>query len=428
MLYEENKKPNESSNQNFPFLAPEALEKITGNLNKTLWLGLLAGFTGIIGYSLNLEKTGWKLMFLSILLVAASFISGFFLGFLFGIPKRNTDKESAYNLSTNLVDISDWLTKIIIGLGLVEIKRMPGYLESIGAYIQKATHGEDSIKIFSVCCIVYFSIFGLYYGYNYMRLFLSGQFKVADDNLLKLSEKGKELKQEKLSPDEIGEDTKTKIKEYNQLLKTTKTEENYTFDDWYFKGIEAYDKQDYIKVITYMENALKKDTKAKNAADAWLYIGLSYYNLKSYERAIEATNKIINDYKNYNYLYLAHLNNGAYYTSLLQYEKALQEFEMAINLNQNYADSWNGKGYTLLNFDRYEEALSALDKAISLDPSLARAWYNKAWLFAKTKDKDKMITNLRKAIELEPEFKNYAKTDSAFNDFRNDEDFKKLIA
>src|ERR1035437_6808795 len=184
MLDEINKKTVEKASQNFSSLTREALEKITKNLNSTLRLGLVTGFTGIIGYTLSLHPAVWKFLFLFILLAAASYISGFFLGFLFGIPKRNTDKESAYNLSTNLVDISDWLTKIIIGLGLVEIRRIPGYLQSVGEYIQKATHGEDSMKIFSVCCIVYFSIFGLYYGYNYMRLFLSGQFKEADDNLL----------------------------------------------------------------------------------------------------------------------------------------------------------------------------------------------------------------------------------------------------
>src|SRR5450432_4116492 len=145
MLSEVNKKIVEKASQNLSALSSEALKKITTNLNNTLWLGMITGFSGIIGYSLNLQKAGWKILFLFILISSASYISGFFLGFLFGIPKRNTDKESAYNLSTNLVDISDWLTKIIIGLGLIEIKRIPGYLMSIGEYIQKATQGEESM-------------------------------------------------------------------------------------------------------------------------------------------------------------------------------------------------------------------------------------------------------------------------------------------
>ena len=257
------KKAVEKATQNLSVLSAEALQKITSNLNNTLWLGVITGFSGIIGYTLNLQKAGWKILFLSILLASASYISGFFLGFLFGIPKRNTDKESAYNLSTNLVDISDWLTKIIIGLGLIEIKRIPAYLMSIGEYIQRATHSEDSMKIFAACCIVYFTIFGLYYGYNYMRLFLSGQFKEADDNLLqrqiKLTETGEVLNNQNLAPDNIDESAKEKLKEYNQLLKSTKTEENYTFDDWYYKGVAAYDNKEYNKTIAYMKNALEKD-------------------------------------------------------------------------------------------------------------------------------------------------------------------------
>src|SRR5665647_3653800 len=135
MFPEANKKTVERATQNLSALSTEALQKITSNLNNTLWLGIITGFSGIIGYTLNLQKAGWKVLFLFILIASASYISGFFLGFLFGIPKRNTDKESAYNLSTNLVDISDWLTKIIIGLGLVEIRRIPGYLQSVGEYI-----------------------------------------------------------------------------------------------------------------------------------------------------------------------------------------------------------------------------------------------------------------------------------------------------
>jgi len=92
--------------------------KISNNLKVTLFIGFVAGFTSTVGYCLSLPVGGTKILFLFILLTAASYISGFFLGFLFGIPKRNNNNnESDYLLNNNLVDISDWLTKIIIGLG-----------------------------------------------------------------------------------------------------------------------------------------------------------------------------------------------------------------------------------------------------------------------------------------------------------------------
>lgn len=428
----ENIKPNNSNaDSSANLLSAKTLEKITANLNNTLWLGFIAGITGLVGYSLTISG-GWKMLFLSVLMAAASYISGFFLGFLFGIPKRiNDTAQTAYNLNTNLVDISDWLTKIIIGLGLVEIKTIPGYLASVGTYIQQATNGEESVKIFSVCSIVYFSIFGLYYGYNYMRLFLSGQFKEADDNLLKkeeqLSIKGEELKQQNLAPDNIDASASKTINEYNQLLKTVKTENDYTFDDWYYRGIEAYNKQDYNKTIVYMKNALEKDLKSINAPDAYLYVGLSYYNLGMYDKAIEANNNVINNYPNYLSLYLAHYNSGVYFGQVQQHEKAYEEYKAALQLNDTYTNSWNNRGYEAINLGLYDDAIESLSKAITLEPTNSNAWFNRSCAYSFKNDKQNMLENLKKAVQLNPAFKAQAKTTSWLQNFKDDEDFKKVV-
>jgi len=413
-------------------LTKDALERITKNLSNTLWMGIITGFAGITGYTLNLSSGGWKILFLFILLASASYISGFFLGFLFGIPKRNNDKESAYNLSTNLVDISDWLTKIIIGLGLIEIKRIPGHLESIGVYIQTSVNGENSLKIFSICSIVYFSVFGLYYGYNYMRLFLSGQYKGADDNLLNnevmLIEKGEELNKQNLAPTtEIDQSTQKSLADYDQLLKNTKTEANYSFDDWYYKGVGAYNNKEYEKMIVYMQKALEKDPRSSFAPDAWLYLGLAYGNLKLYNKAIEANNKIVNEYKDYVYNYLPHYNNGIFYSALGLLDKSLEEYDMAIKKNPGYALSWNNKGDTLINLRREDEAMDAFEKALGIDPNLPYAWFNKAYVYSLRKDKDNMILSLKRAIELDPGYKITAKTNIAFKEYWEDDDFKTLL-
>ena len=303
---------------------------------------------------------------------------------------------------------------------------------SVGSYIQTSVGAEDSVKIFSVCCIVYFSIFGLYYGYNYMRLFLSGQFKEADDNLLqkqiRLTETGQALNSQDLSPDNLDQSSLNKVNEYNQLLKSTKTENDYTFDDWYYKGISAYDNKDYNKTIAYMNNALEKDSKAKNAADAYLYMSLAYGALKLYSKSIEINNIVINNYKDYSYLYLAYHNNGVNFTDLTQYENALKQFESATSLNPDYADSWVGKGYALMYLDRFDEALEAFDRAIKVNATDPNPWYNKACIFAKENKKTEAIESLKRAIELKPEFRQNAKTDIWLNNLREEEGFKTLTS
>lgn len=412
----------------------EEAERIVYILRNTLKFGMTAGISGIVFYAFHAPQYFFKTISLFLLLGAASYVSGFFLGFLFGIPKRNAESETDYNLSNNLVDISDWLTKIIIGLGLIEIKTIPGHLESIGIYIMNATGRSDqSVKVFSIFAVVYFSIFGIYYGYNYMRLFLSGLYKGADDNLLKnqeeLTEKEKILTSKNISfSTQMDDTTQKNLADYDQLLKITKTEAEYTFTDWYYKGVAAYNNKEYEKMIVYMQKALEKDRNADFAADANLYLSLAYNALRLNEKAIESNNNIINNYPGYAYQYLAHYNNGIFYDELANYEKALEQYELSLQKNPNYSLAWNNKGNILLKLKRYEDAMPAFDKAIELDPGSHYPWYNKAYIYAINDQKESVIDNLQKAISLHPEYKATAAREGVFQKYLNDENFKALLA
>jgi len=63
-------------------------------------------------------------------LAGASTVAGSLVGFLFGVPQyRRPDHSSTRNANstttpnTNLEQISDWLTKIIVGVGLELIRK-----------------------------------------------------------------------------------------------------------------------------------------------------------------------------------------------------------------------------------------------------------------------------------------------------------------
>jgi tetratricopeptide (TPR) repeat protein len=379
-----------STKQKNPLLHPDAL-------HSTFWLGLITGLAVIIGYSLNLCGFGFKMLFIFILLGLASFISGFFLGNLFGIPKRIDEKDSEYHISNNLTDISDWLTKIIIGLGLVEIKAIPSVLYSLGAFVQKETNGEGSIKVFSICCTIYFSIFGLYFGYNYMRLFLSGKYKGADEGLnpvqKKLYETAEKLETLNKDPENIDNNTKKHVEEYNQLLKESKTENDYTFDDWYYKGVNAYQNKLFNEAIVFCEKALIKDNKAVNVPSAYLYIGASYLALGNNNQALDIYSKFLNDFPTFADICVVYNNIGVALYGLKYTQKAIENYEKSIELRPNYA----------------------------------LPWYNKAIAYASLKQKDSMIVSLRKAIEIDNNCKSMALRDLDFNDYLEDDDFKKLM-
>lgn len=168
----------------------------------TLYMGIFLGMVPVIGFPITNPEMGGKILFIGIILGIASFVSSFFMGTLFGMPKRNNEKESDYSLNNSLVEISDWLTKIIVGLGLVKLKEIPGYLISLGEYIRiSSKYDGQLLNIYSIGIVIYFSFLGLYIGYNYMCFVLSNKYKYADENMIRkelemANEKIYEIKEE----------------------------------------------------------------------------------------------------------------------------------------------------------------------------------------------------------------------------------------
>jgi hypothetical protein len=86
-----------------------------------------AALLAVVGYALA-EDWNIQILALALLIAGGAFVTGGLLGFLFGIPRALTgraedDVESGrgYGANTNLEQISDWLTKILVGVGLVQI-------------------------------------------------------------------------------------------------------------------------------------------------------------------------------------------------------------------------------------------------------------------------------------------------------------------
>jgi hypothetical protein len=108
----------------------------------------------IVLFALACTALGWAQscnfnQFLKIT-VAAGSISlasggvGALLGFLFGLPRslpetghRNRGLHG-YLDNTNLLDVSDWLTKIIVGLSLVQIGKLPSAVGQLGRSLAPA--------------------------------------------------------------------------------------------------------------------------------------------------------------------------------------------------------------------------------------------------------------------------------------------------
>ncbi len=95
----------------------------------------------IVLYSLQFWTTGqfFRILGVGLLVAGAALFCGFLLGFIFAIPRMGEKGKAAADpaqdshpapsaapreampFNANLVEISDWLTKIIVGVGLVEL-------------------------------------------------------------------------------------------------------------------------------------------------------------------------------------------------------------------------------------------------------------------------------------------------------------------
>jgi hypothetical protein len=136
------------------------------------------------------------------IVAGGAFAVGTLFGFLFGIPKTVQEQVDAtagrklaadgsaavQSTNTNLEQISDWLTKILVGVGLTQIHELRGQLASIGRYF--AVGNAPAITLAMVCN---FAVAGFLTGYLLTRLFLTGAFLAVERSLRDLTRKAEQL-------------------------------------------------------------------------------------------------------------------------------------------------------------------------------------------------------------------------------------------
>lgn len=133
-------------------------------------------------------EDSWSIFAVSALVAACAFAVGSLLGFLFGIPQylakageANSGTEKAsYQPNTNLTQVSDWLTKIIIGVGLVQFGQLARSIGKLGDSLAPSLGGDPTGKPFGIAVVVGFFVIGFLIGYLYTRLQLQWAFTQAD--------------------------------------------------------------------------------------------------------------------------------------------------------------------------------------------------------------------------------------------------------
>lgn len=195
-----------------------------------LFFGILIGLAVIC-----LALFGWSVS--SVPLLLAELLVGFaaacfggLLGFLFGLPRAlvrdEGENEPGYVPNTNLETISDWLTKILIGVGLVQLREIGTVLRSIVA-ITLGSIGQPppaGTEIVAYAVIITFLLLGFLFGYLWTRIVYTRLQTETDDSLTRLLLKNfKDLKQEvkeQKSATESLESDVSKQKDLTEILVT----------------------------------------------------------------------------------------------------------------------------------------------------------------------------------------------------------------
>ncbi|MEZ5427872.1 MAG: hypothetical protein R2747_16500 [Pyrinomonadaceae bacterium] len=181
----------------------------------TLLAVMGGGILGTLIFALQAAGPGqfFAVAGVGIMVAGSSLLIGGMLGFLFGIPRtlqqnepveipgndqaENGEQPINYRANTNLEQISDWLTKILVGVGLTQITVIPEKLNQISAAVADGLGNAPGSRVFALASIVFFVICGFLFGYLWTRLFLPGAFRRADLSALasQVDRTNKEVKQ-----------------------------------------------------------------------------------------------------------------------------------------------------------------------------------------------------------------------------------------
>jgi hypothetical protein len=162
-------------------------------------LGYIAvpGILGLLLFAgINWQKS-LTVLGMGILVATASLMVGGVVGFLFWVqksadPQRKPPQEkpqtkeglqpddtvtyitgSGIRRNTNIEEISDWLTKIIVGLGIYELKKVPELVSRLAKFLTPGFADVPGAGALSVILVVSFGCAGFLLGFILTVLFLT---------------------------------------------------------------------------------------------------------------------------------------------------------------------------------------------------------------------------------------------------------------
>jgi tetratricopeptide (TPR) repeat protein len=371
-----------------------------------------------------------------ILVAAASLTSGFLLGVVFAIPRDGnegatakastgsngstapSDPNSSQQASdgndarvrpnSNLVEISDWLTKIIVGVGLVELKFIPAKLGKLSLYLGQGLEGNGKSAVVisgqsaGLAILVFYSTVGFLMGYVWTRLYFSRDL---EDQIYRLQKDKEKLEEEKAKLEDekclLQEDKKNLQRETEALQQDkARLEDEKVLLQQDTKNLQ----QDKTKLVQEKEHLKQeKDDFAK-------------------DKLILGVEQLIRE----NQLAMA----------MKYIDQALADNPRDGRLIMTKARILKRQATPAQPLPEPErqqllyQAIEYVTRAIASLPGMAEPLYNKACYLALLRDdkyKKEILADLESAFAINPGLKEIAEHDGDLESMQKDDDFKRLI-
>jgi hypothetical protein len=177
---------------------PEPVDRAARERDLPLGVVLAAVCAGIIAVLLFVTQFSFEealsVAGVAALVAGSTLAVGAAIGFLFGIPRTLQDEQrsgagTTYRDNTNLEQISDWLTKILVGVGLTQITRAPSELRSLAEFLEPGLGGVAGSEAFALTITIYYTTLGFFLGYLWTRVYLAGLLYSADRRIRDLDRK-----------------------------------------------------------------------------------------------------------------------------------------------------------------------------------------------------------------------------------------------
>jgi tetratricopeptide (TPR) repeat protein len=190
---------------------------------------------------------------------------------------------------------------------------------------------------------------------------------------------------------------------------------------WYNRGNALDDLGRLEEAIASFDKALKiKPDKD----EAWYNRGNALFNLGRFEEAIASYDEALKLKPDKDE---AWYGRGNALFNLGRFEEAISSFNNALKFKPDLHEAWFNRGNALGNLGRYGEAITSYDNVLKIKSDYHEAYYNKACTYALQDNIPLVLDNLKQAINLDSKYLEMAKTDTDFDNIRNDSRFINLL-